>query len=194
MMQFYIHDAQGRILRAGFCPADALASQMRLGETLVIGSANPATERVVNGELQPLPERPGPEFQFDYAAGEWVDPRSLSDLRAIARAAINQWRDEQENAGTTFEHDGHTWDCGIKTRERLQPVLNLPALPENFFWTDADNLDIPMNMPGLQALNAAHEIAIVTRGFAIHARQRAMKESLDTMTAQQLRDFVPDWE
>ena len=40
---------------------------------------------------------------------------------------------------------------------------------------------------------AAHEQALVVRGFQIHARQRAMKEILGTMTRQQLLDFTPGW-
>lgn len=193
-VEFYVHNAAGQILRTGYCPADSVALQAREGETAVTGTANPATDRVVEGELQPLPPSPHPAYRFDYAAGVWIDPANVAELQASARAAINQWRDQQENAGTIFEYDGCHWDCGLKTRERLQPVLALPALPDGFFWTDADNVDRPMDMPELQALNAAHEVALVARGFAIHARQRAMKEALDTMTAQQLRDFAPGWD
>lgn len=79
-------------------------------------------------------------------------------------------------------------------RQRMQPVLGLPTLPEGFFWTDALNNDVPMDMASLQLLASAHEQALVVRGFQIHARQRAMKESLGTMTRQQLLDFTPGWE
>lgn len=69
--------------------------------------------------------------------------------------------------------------------------MALPELLDGFLWTDASNNDVPMNMSNLQLLAAAHEQALVVRGFQIHARQRAMKESLGTMTRQQLLDFTP---
>ena len=71
--------------------------------------------------------------------------------------------------------------------------MGLPALPEGFFWTDALNNDVPMDMASLQLLASAHKQTLAVRGFQIHARQRAMKESLGTMTRQQLLDFTPGW-
>lgn len=143
--------------------------------------------------LIPIPPRPSEHHVFDYEAKEWTDPRTLEDLRAAAHARIERWRDEQERTGITFEHAGHTWDGGLATRTRLMPVLSLPALPGGFFWTDADNADVPMDLPALQALAAAHELAIVQRGFAIHVRQREMKSAIETMTAAQLDAFEPAW-
>ena len=72
--------------------------------------------------------------------------------------------------------------------------MALPELLDGFLWTDASNNDVPMDMASLQLLASAHEQALVVRGFQIHARQRAMKESLGTMTRQQLLDFTPGWE
>lgn len=145
------------------------------------------------GAVVAIPPRPSPSHQFDYAAKAWIDPRTLLALRGVAHARIERWRDQQEGAGIVFEHDGHNWDGGLATRQRLMPVLSLPALPEGFFWTDADNQDVPMDLSALQALAAAHEGAIVQRGFAIHIRQRQMKEALDDMTAAELDAFAPDW-
>lgn len=144
-------------------------------------------------ELVAIPQPPSEHHEFDYAARQWIDQRTLPELRATAHDRIERWRDAQERTEITFEHDGHTWDGGLATRQRLMPVLSLPALPEGFFWTDADNADVPMDMPALQALAAAHELAIVQRGFAIHIRQREMKSELDTLTAEQLAAFEPAW-
>lgn len=126
----------------------------------------------------------------------WVPFDALHEaaqLRTTAHAAIERWRDTQESAGMFFEHAGRRWDGGLIVRQRLQPVLLLPALPPGFFWTDAGNADVPMDMPALQALAAAHEQALVIRGFEIHARQRAMKNALDAMTRDELLAFAPGW-
>lgn len=107
---------------------------------------------------------------------------SLADLIERKRAEIEEWRDTQEHAGIVFEHAGREWDGGLKVRTRLQPVIALPALPEGFFWTDHANDDVPMTLADVQALNTAHEVAIVMRGFAIHSRQRVMKEDVAALT------------
>lgn len=126
----------------------------------------------------------------------WVPFDALHEaaqLRTTAHTAIERWRDTQESEGMFFEHAGRRWDGGLIVRQRLQPVLLLPALPPGFFWTDAGNADVPMDMPALQALAAAHEQALVIRGFEIHARQRAMKNALDAMTRDELLAFAPGW-
>lgn len=113
---------------------------------------------------------------------------------AAALAAIDRWRDEQEASSITFEHGGRTWDGGLKTRTRLQPVLSLPELPPGFFWTDAANNDVPVTLAELQALHVAHEIAIVQRGFQIHARQRQMKAEVAALqTPDDVRAYVVGW-
>lgn len=78
-------------------------------------------------------------------------------------------------------------------RQRLQPVVSLPALPPGFFWTDRDNNDVTLTLSELRNLSAAHEVALVTRGFEIHARQRAMKTAVAEMDAEQLQAFAPGW-
>lgn len=118
----------------------------------------------------------------------------LAAALQAARAAVEAWRDAQEQARMQFEHAGRAWDGGLAVRARMQPVLSLPGLPDGFFWTDAQNNDVPMSLPALQALNAAHEQALVMHGFQIHARQRAMKQALDSMTLEELAAFEPGWE
>lgn len=137
---------------------------------------------------------PRPDQYSVWVEGVWIDPRPLTDLQVIAHTAIVHWRNAQEANGLLFDHAGRTWDGGLIVRQRLQPVLSLPALPPGFFWTDAGNEDVPVDMPALQSLAAAHEQALVIRGFEIHARQRAMKNALDSMTRDELLAFIPDWD
>ena len=128
--------------------------------------------------------------------GEVAYPASQELQRQSAHAAahahIEYWRDAQERAPLVFEHAGHAWDGGLATRQRLQPVVALDALPDGFFWTDADNNDVPVSLDDLRALNAAHEAAIVLRGLEIHAAQRAMKSALESMGMTDLQAFDPD--
>lgn len=117
--------------------------------------------------------------------------KQLSAALQAAHARIQTWRDAQEKKSITFEHAGRVWDGGLVTRQRLQPVLALTELPPGFFWTDHSNDDVPVTLADLQALNAAHEAALVAEGFRIHAAQRQMKAAIESMTLQQLQAFKP---
>lgn len=147
-------------------------------------------------DLHPTTAFPQPltdDVLSDFGACIFTPPADVEALRSAARAQIEQWRDQQENAGITFMHDGRAWDGGPIVRQRLQPVVSLPALPPGFFWTDRDNNDVPLTLSELRGLSAAHEVALVTRGFEIHARQRAMKAAVAEMDAEQLQSFAPGW-
>lgn len=118
----------------------------------------------------------------------------LAAAVAAVVATINNWRDEQEQALIVFDHGGRQWDGGLVVRQRLQPVIALAALPEGFYWTAADNVDVPMTLAELGDLNAAHEAAIVARGWQIHARQRAMKNEVAALeTVEAVRAYVVGW-
>ncbi|TDW59428.1 uncharacterized protein DUF4376 [Oceanimonas baumannii] len=100
---------------------------------------------------------------------------------------INVWRDMQEKTNLLFEHAGHTWDAGERSKSRMEETLALAdatgTLPEGFFWTTADNIDVPMTTTQLQALASAMAAARGQRGFDIHARQRQMKAEVAALTA-----------
>ncbi|GHD59844.1 DUF4376 domain-containing protein [Jeongeupia chitinilytica] len=120
----------------------------------------------------------------------------IESLRVAARERINVWRDQQELAVVTFTHADHRWDGGLAVRERLNTTLatlKAVGVPDGFFWTDADNIDVPMGRPELQALFEAHERAIFGQGWKIHQRQREMKLQIDAANAAWLQAFVPDW-
>ena len=131
---------------------------------------------------------PLPGYSLKYPEWQWVDTRSLKTLQEDAYVKIQKWRDAQEASPFVFEHSGREWDGGLVTRQRLQPVTNLPQLPDGFFWTDAANNDVPMNIESLKQLNAAHEQALVIKGFEIHAQQRAWKNAVAMATSKEAID------
>lgn len=192
--EYAIYQAEtGRLLSSGrsFAPETLLLPGQLLIKKIAPGALG--DYYVENGELVKKSDQPSDRHTFDYAAKAWIDPRTLDDLRTAAHAAIERWRDDQEHAGMKFWHARRRWDGGLVVRQRLQPVLGLAALPDGFFWTDADNSDVPISMPALQSLSAAHEQALVLRGFEIHARQRAMKAEIADMDRAELLAFAPGW-
>lgn len=117
----------------------------------------------------------------------------VESMRTAARQNVSGWRDEQERGGFVFEHAGRRWDGGKAVSDRMRPMLDLPALPPGFFWTDADDGDVPVTHEDLAALYGAHQVALVLKGFEIHVRQREMKAAIEEMPPAQLRAFVPRW-
>lgn len=129
--------------------------------------------------------------------GTWRTRTGADDVAAaIARkhADIQRWRDAEEAKELIFQHGGANWDGGLSSRTRLETVLGLPGLPPGFYWTDADNNDVPVTMEDLEALHGAMLMAMAGQGFAIHQRQRAMKDEVSAMIdAVQIAAYVPGW-
>ncbi|EAQ6105667.1 DUF4376 domain-containing protein [Salmonella enterica] len=117
----------------------------------------------------------------------WVDIPlpDIKDARSRRYAEINAWRDQQENGSTTFDWNGHKWDAGKASQDRLAPVLVVAKagqLPDGFFWTDASNEDVPVTVDDLLAIDAGMTQVMVTQGFKIHERQRQMKKDISELT------------
>ncbi|EAX1686061.1 DUF4376 domain-containing protein, partial [Salmonella enterica] len=96
-----------------------------------------------------------------------------------------------------FTLNGHRWDCGKSSQTRLAPVVAVAKsgeLPPGFFWTDADNIDVPMSTDELTALEVAMQQNMVLQGFKIHERQRQMKEEVDKLTDYKaVQDYAVGW-
>ncbi|EAS8529846.1 DUF4376 domain-containing protein [Salmonella enterica] len=150
------------------------------------------------------PEAHGRQLYADLKAGKYgpvapftVTPEMLTAAKQAKHAEINNWRDTQENGSIIFTLNGHKWDCGKASQTRLAPVVAVAksgALPPGFFWTDADNIDVPMTADELTALEAAMQQNMVLQGFKIHERQRQMKEEVDKLTDYKaIQDYIIGW-
>ncbi|EAA8947803.1 DUF4376 domain-containing protein [Salmonella enterica] len=146
----------------------------------------------------------GREIFADLKSGKYgevkpftVTPEMLTAAKAAKRAQINTWRDAQENGNYPFELNGHRWDCSKVSQERLAPVAAMAKagkLPADFFWTDADNIDVPVAADQLIALESAMEQNMVIQGFKIHERQRNMKKELDEIQDYKaVQAYVVGW-
>ncbi|EBI1479334.1 DUF4376 domain-containing protein [Salmonella enterica] len=134
----------------------------------------------------------GRQLFADLKAGKYgpvtpfsITPELITAAKGAKHAEINVWRDAQENGSIIFTLNNHRWDCGKVSQARLAPVVAVArtgVLPQGFFWTDADNIDVPMTPDELTALEAAMQQNMVIQGFKIHERQRQMKEEVDKLT------------
>ncbi|ENA6021092.1 DUF4376 domain-containing protein [Escherichia coli] len=146
-------------------------------------------------EVDSLPEGFSINGMWRYSEGNIQG--DVQKFRASANEKINAWRDRMESGSYTFVHNGRTWDYGKKTQQRLEPSIaaaKAGKLPDGFFWTDAENNDIPMKAEELIALSAAAEQAMFTKGLEIHIRQREMKKDVSELSdISALINYSPDW-
>ncbi|WP_157669284.1 DUF4376 domain-containing protein [Chitinibacter sp. GC72] len=128
----------------------------------------------------------GREIYAAAVAGDYgeIAPYTISDeaLRADLHRQIQRWRDQQENGGV--DHMGHRWDTDQAARDRIQSALLAGSNPLGY-WTSADNVNVAMDIAGLQQLWSV----VVQRGAAIHARQREMKDEIAALSGVALLDY-----
>ncbi|ECE9609565.1 DUF4376 domain-containing protein [Salmonella enterica subsp. enterica serovar Enteritidis] len=137
-------------------------------------------------------------------SGRWgFDGTNIIDLMTPEKARehknheIDAWRNRQENGSVTFTWNNHSWDASKAAQDRLAPVLVVAKsgqLPEGFFWTDANNEDIPVTVDDLTAIDAGMTQAMVNMGWKIHERQREMKKEIDElMQVSDILNYSVGW-
>ncbi|HEL8736581.1 TPA: DUF4376 domain-containing protein [Escherichia coli] len=106
-------------------------------------------------------------------------------------------RDAQEQGNVVFEVEGYSRDASLSSKTRIEPVMELVTsglLPEGFFWTDADNEDIPATEELLTAIYEGMQQALVEQGFSIHERQRQMKQEIAQLeTVAEIEAYEVGW-
>ncbi|EAA1980257.1 TPA: DUF4376 domain-containing protein [Salmonella enterica subsp. enterica serovar Java] len=146
----------------------------------------------------------GPQLYSDLKSGKYgpvppftVTSEMIQTAKDQKHNEINVWRDVQESGSTTFSLNGHNWDCNKPSQERLGAALaaaRANILPADFFWTDADNIDVPVKAADLESMSAVMAATMFLQGFKIHERQRQMKEEVDALTDYQvIKDYIVGW-
>lgn len=135
------------------------------------------------GSISFLPSLPGryvaqlvgryqaPEFSFE------VQP--LRVIQERRQAEVTARKAEQLAGGFMFK--GHRWDADAAAQANLTSMAHAVSsgmvLPEDFYWTSYDNVDVPADAQGIAQLSAA----LMTFIFATHSKARKLKEAIDAM-------------
>ncbi|HAX5206074.1 TPA: DUF4376 domain-containing protein [Escherichia coli] len=148
-------------------------------------------------EVETLPEGCDISGRWQYDNGGVVDTMTPEKAIRLKTAEINAWRDVQEQGNVIFEVEGYHWDASLASLTRIEPVMTLVTtgvLPSGFFWTDANNEDIPATAELLTAIYAGIQQALVVQGFKIHERQRQMKlEVAELATVAEIEAYKVGW-
>ena len=128
MTKHMLHDAHGRPLANISCADIDLEANIALwgAAGAVQGNHDLRAVRVVDGQVTEIPAQPASAAVFDFAAGAWVDPRTLDELRAAAWARIKSERSRVEFGG--FAWDGSRFDSDEISQSRIQGTVMLAQL------------------------------------------------------------------
>ena len=125
-----------------------------------------------------LSDAPSPQHVFDYEIKQWIDPRSLDDLKAQKWTEIKSERDSLEFGG--FEFDGGIYDSDQVSQSR---VMGAAVAGVDQVWTLADNTTVELSASQLQQLYAALQAHIAS----VHERGRIARQLIfDAETKEQV--------
>jgi hypothetical protein len=128
-----------------------------------------------------IPAQPSPFHTFDYNTKQWIDPRSLDEIKAQKWAEIKSQRDQIEFDG--FEFDGGIYDSDQVSQGR---IMGAAAAGLDQVWTLADNSTVNLTASQLQQLYAAlqahiantHERGRIARQLIYEAETREQVDSV----------------
>lgn len=159
--------------------------------------------KVNGGALQDLPARPSLDHEYDYTVDQWVDTRTIEQMRAIKHKAIENARDKRLNEASLW-YAGINVDADPQAKQNLQDKVTAmasriargtPTPPQMLVWKDRDN--VIHSFPDIQTYKDwldGFVIALENRGMTAWAWSWQMKDALNALsTFEQIQNFVvPD--
>ena len=106
---------------------------------------------------------------FDYIIKQWIDPRTLDEIKAQKWAEIKSQRDQLEFGG--FEFEGNIYDSDQVSQGR---ILGAASTGVDQIWTLADNTKVELSASQLQQLYAALQSHIAS----VHERGRIARQAI----------------
>lgn len=186
MKNYTVYKSSGEIVVSGTCEDDAFSHQIAvcLDGTLVELSTNPNSQYMEDGQPVEKPAIPSPDHEFDWDTKQWVDPRTMEDLRTACRNRINVARLNANQSG--FMHEGKLFATDPLSRSDIDGINGYVtlwgSLPETWAgaWKAEDNTYLPIsNLDEWKAFYASM-VAAGNMNFAISEQLKAALALADT--------------
>ncbi|MDH1533594.1 DUF4376 domain-containing protein [Acinetobacter johnsonii] len=137
--------------------------------------------RYVKNTWIELPSQPSLHHIFDYKIGQWIDPRSLDEIKAQKWTEIKSQRDQLEFGG--FEFEGSIYDSNQVSQGR---IMGAAGAGIDQTWTLANNTTVELTARQLKELYAAlqahiagvHERGRIARQLVFEAETREQVEAV----------------
>lgn len=122
---------------------------------------------VFKGVWRRLPDRPSIAHEYDYEIKQWIDPRTLDEIKAQKWSEVKQQRNQLEFGG--FEYKGNVYDSDQGSQGR---IMGAAVAGVDQVWTLADNTTVELSASQLQQLYAALQAHIAS----VHERGRIARQ------------------
>jgi hypothetical protein len=173
----------GQIKSSGFVPdLDWYNGRLEPGQGIIPVPSRWQDQYIVDDQPVDMPQRPSLAHTFDYAAREWVDPRSLQDLKLelMAKATATRW--ERENGGLALPN-GVRVLTGKADQDRITSVIvnsEIAGIESVDFKADSGWVTL-----------ALADLKAVARAVALHVQacfsaERAHHEAIDELADLEL--------
>ena len=131
--------------------------------------------------FMPIGESPTPNHTFDYTTKQWIDPRSIDEIKAQKWDEIRPQRDRLEFGG--FEFEGNIYDSDQVSQGRIMGAA-IAGIDQT--WTLADNTTVSLTASQLQQLYASlqaniasvHERGLIARQLIFDAETKEQVEAV----------------
>ncbi len=123
-------------------------------------------------------ELPSKFHAFDYNTKQWIDPRTLDEIKDQKWAQIKQQRNAMEFGG--FVYNGNTYDSDQVSQGR---IMGAASAGVDQVWTLADNTTVELTAQQLKELYIALQSHIANA----HERGRVARQAIyEATTAEQV--------
>lgn len=116
-------------------------------------------------------EPPSMHHIFDYDTKQWIDPRTLDEIKVQKWTEIKKQRDQLEFGG--FEFEGNVYDSDQVSQGRIMGAV-LAGVDQ--VWTLADNTAVELSASQLQQLYATLQAHI----SSVHERGRITRIAIES--------------
>lgn len=178
--QYCVVTSQGELVTLMSGTKSFIEANLHEGQSAILGD-KPSTRSYWSFELDEwisIPPAPNSYSRFDYAIKQWVDLRSLDEIKAQRWTEIKSLRDRLEFGG--FEFDGGIYDSDQVSQGR---IMGAAVAGVDQVWTLADNTTVELSASQLQQLYAALQAHIAS----VHERGRIARQLIfDAETKEQV--------
>ena len=141
----------------------------------------PSTNMYYQDGWVEMPPQPSPYYSFDFVEKQWIDPRSLDEIKAQKWDEVKALRDQLEFGG--FEFEGNIYDSDQVSQGR---IMGAALAGVDQVWTLADNTTVELSAMQLQQLYAAlqahiasaHERGRIARQLIFEAETKEQVEAI----------------
>ena len=178
-MTVIVTKATGQLIKSISAPDDVV--EMNTPEGCLAVEDPPDLNMYYQDGWVAMPAQPTQHHIFNYDLKEWVDPRTLDEIKAQKWAEIKVMRDSLEFGG--FEFEGGVYDSDQASQGR---IMGAAVAGIDQVWTLADNTTAELSASQLQQLYAALQAHIAS----VHERGRIARQLIfEAETKEQVEEI-----